>query len=715
MTDFDRSLNRLLDSEAHRAGASGWGATKQGQAVVRQYRDQLAQRIGAERALGRRRYKDVWKALRGLDDETLALRLLIAGINVAGADDLGTDRDGEKNLRDMARWVGRNLGQQRELGLRVGAWGIDTLTALPIFALDGDILKLTASADAIMDEALARDVKNNALLSPLTAPPPDWTQISKGGLPADHWAKVSLVREHHPSIHNAVHYAIGKRQMDRVLEAINALQRAPFTINVPVLDFISRQRAAPEQRSIFHTDMTTAEAMACAPCFWVPLNIDFRGRLYGVPHFNFAREDRIRALFLFANGERIGEEGLKWLKAHVAGTAGDNAWSSVKKPGKFGFDERIAWTDKNIDTLRTVGEAVLRGDDPKTIEWALPKDRYQFIAACVELVQALDVGPDFITRLPLTFDGSCSGLQHLCAMTRAEEGRFVNLVEAEEPDDFYSHVAFRAWNRVHNLLPDLMSDPLDRDIVKQPAMSHFYGSRPGGFSKSKGGRWRPYGMTKQIIGVLEKRREQRRERGEDAPPIDKKGAKQLAHAIYGVIGDMVPRARAVFDFLRKLARLCAKEGKSLRWTTPLGLPVINCYYEADKKRIPIWLNGRRSKLNFIVGDKEDIDEDKAADAVTANFVHSLDAAHLQLIALAAAKEGIELVTVHDSFGCIAPRAARLKEIIYEEFERLHMRHSPLAGVWVWARANLPKDAKLPTLPGAGNLKLEGVRNYHAFS
>jgi DNA-directed RNA polymerase len=570
------------------------------------------------------------------------------------------------------------------------------LQSLPIFGLDGHILKLTATADDIMDEALARAVKNNPLLSPLTAPPPDWTQIGTGGLPADHWAKVSLVREHHPSIDNAVRYAIGKRQMVRVLEAIIALQRVPFTINVPVLDFISKQRVAPEQRPIFHIDMMTAEVMACAPCFWVPLNIDFRGRVYGIPHFNFAREDHIRALFLFANGEKIGEDGLRWLKAHIARTADGNTWSHDEKPSKFGFDERIAWTDSNLELLRRIGEAVLRGDDPATIAWALPKDRYQFIAACVELVQALDAGPDFITRLPLMFDGTCNGLQHLCAMTRAEEGRFVNLVEADEPDDFYSRAAYQVWNTA----PDLLAHCFDRKTVKQPAMSYFYGSRPGGFSKSKGGRWRPYGMTKQIL----------KERN-----LPNKDAKRLALAIYESIGDMVPRARGVFDFLRRLARLCAKDGKSLRWTTPLGLPVINCYYGADKKRIPIWLKGRRSKINFIVGDTDDIDEGKAANAVTANFVHSLDASHLQLIALAGSKEGIETVTVHDCFGCIAPRAARTKEIIHEQFERLHRRHNPLAGVWVWARANLPKGAKLPPLPEVGTLNLAGVRNYHAFS
>ena len=67
------------------------------------------------------------------------------------------------------------------------------LVDLPIFGFDGDILRLTALADDIMDDALVHALKNNALLSPLTEPPPDWTQIRTGGLPGDHWARVALI------------------------------------------------------------------------------------------------------------------------------------------------------------------------------------------------------------------------------------------------------------------------------------------------------------------------------------------------------------------------------------------------------------------------------------------------------------------------------------------------------------------------------------------
>jgi hypothetical protein len=286
--ELDLSVGRLLDREDSRTRTTGLGTTKQGHALARQYRQPLVDRITEDRTYGRRD-RDVWRALKGIDDNALAITLLVAGISVSEPGELGADDNGEKNYRDQARWIGRNFGQQRELGLKVGAWGINMLQSLPAFALDtGDVL---------------------------------------------------------------------------------------------------------------------------------------------------------------------------------------------------------------------------------------------------------DTGPDFKTRLPITFDGSCSGLQHLCAMTRADEGRYVNLVADDEADDFYRRVAFRTWQATHNLLPDIMNGPFDREIVKQPAMSYFYGSRPGGFARPKKGdwkgRWRPYGMTKQVIDVLKERKQ------------STKDVKELAHAIYKAIGDMVPRATAV--------------------------------------------------------------------------------------------------------------------------------------------------------------------------
>ena len=467
--DLDRSAERLARSEETRASLTGFGTNKQGQAIERQFHDQLADDIAANRG-DHRRERPVWAALKGIKIDDLALRLLTAGITVCADDGLGVDDDGQKNFRDIALWIARNLVavQDRELALKIGTWGINRLLSLPIFEESDGVLELvlTDRLDTLLDDVLFRAIAANPLLTPSAAPPQPWTGVRKGGLPSGHWAQPPLIRDHHPSIENAARKAIGTGRMQPLLDAIHALQTVPFTINIPVLHFLRRWNPPPmpvapdkskltpgqywhakkkhsealAERTAWDLIVTTAEAMP--ERFYVPLNIDFRGRIYPIPHFNFTRDDRVRGLFLFADGKPIGEEGLLWLKAHVAARADGVAWSDHTGPrlSELDFTERVAWTDANSELLLKIGKAVLDGDDPATLDWALrgpdkgdghPKlidEPIQFLAACAELVQAWD-NPEFVTRLPLTFDASCSGLQHLCAMTRDEEGgRYVNLI-----------------------------------------------------------------------------------------------------------------------------------------------------------------------------------------------------------------------------------------------------------------------------------------------
>jgi DNA-directed RNA polymerase len=118
-------------------------------------------------------------------------------------------------------------------------------------------------------------------------------------------------------------------------------------------------------------------------------------------------------------------------------------------------------------------------------------------------------------------------------------------------------------------------------------------------------------------------------------------------------------------------------------------------------------------VNVAVGSLTEINGRDAAQAAAANFTHSCDAAHLQMLALAAAKEGIQMVPVHDCFGCLAPRARRFKEIINKQFFDLHEHHNMLVGL----RASAEKLIKgeLPKFPDFGPAKRADVlTSRHAF-
>ena len=57
--------------------------------------------------------------------------------------------------------------------------------------------------------------------------------------------------------------------------------------------------------------------------FYEPHNFDFRGRVYPVlPHLSHIGNDLARGLLLFADGKKLGCNGLKWLKIHTANLMG---------------------------------------------------------------------------------------------------------------------------------------------------------------------------------------------------------------------------------------------------------------------------------------------------------------------------------------------------------------------------------------------------------
>ena len=82
-SDLNLSAKRIADSEDSRARLSGFGTTKQGRAIERQFHKQLADIITANRNAPAPRERSVWGALKGIKIDDLALRLLTAGITSA--------------------------------------------------------------------------------------------------------------------------------------------------------------------------------------------------------------------------------------------------------------------------------------------------------------------------------------------------------------------------------------------------------------------------------------------------------------------------------------------------------------------------------------------------------------------------------------------------------------------------------------------------------
>ncbi|XP_023368396.1 DNA-directed RNA polymerase, mitochondrial isoform X3 [Otolemur garnettii] len=213
--------------------------------------------------------------------------------------------------------------------------------------------------------------------------------------------------------------------------------------------------------------------------FWLPHNMDFRGRTYPCPpHFNHLGSDLARALLEFAEGRPLGPHGLDWLKIHLANLTG------LKK--RASLHERLAFADEVMDDILDSADQPMMGR-----KWWMGADEpWQALACCMEIARAVRTPnpATYVSHLPVHQDGSCNGLQHYAALGRDSVGAAsVNLMPLDLPQDVYSGVAaqveiFRRQDAKEGLqVAQVLEGFISRKVVKQTVMTVVYGvTRYGG-------------------------------------------------------------------------------------------------------------------------------------------------------------------------------------------------------------------------------------------
>ena len=520
-----------------------------------------------------------------------------------------------------------------------------------------------------------------------------------------------------------------------VTEALDWLQQTPYTINRPILELLKLNPhnippEKPKRPEIwdkrnenekhyqaklrlwmkdyakwlnFHWMIQEAELLCDETVyprdeFYNILKLDFRGRLVVLQSFAYQGDDATRALFLLKSGAPIGEEGIRQLKAHVAARGGGWHWSDTAKPDKLNFEGRIAWTERHLNRLVAIGKRILDGMPLDTHDLPEKDERYQFAAACLELEQALRIGPSFETRLPLVRDASCSGLQHIAMMLRSEDGRYANFYPGNEPCDLYQAVA--DWVKDNTDLLDGIPDRHHRKIVKRPVMTEFYGSTQHGKAEQ---------IYEELVDLLPAEK-----RTSEACAAEGERARDLARGVTDAIANIVQSVTIYRTFIEGLCSQYVKAGKSMQWPAP-WLTILNPYYKMLFVNASHGRGENRTRVEkWCVGNTNDVDP-VAVQKVAANFVHSADAALMHAVALAGRNEDIAILPIHDCWACIAPHAGRLDEIIRDRMIWLHTQHDWLSEAYRTARQELP-GANLPELPEKGSYDPENFRkSYFAIS
>src|SRR5262249_1567027 len=143
----------------------------------------------------------------------------------------------------------------------------------------------------------------------------------------------------------------------------------------------------------------------------------------------------------------------------------------------------------------------------------------------------------------------------------------------------------------------------------------------------------------------------------------------------------------VMDYVSKLTAHCTAKERLLQWTSPSEFPCSNHYYEPNVERVYLIENGVEVKHNVADGELKEIKKRKARNSAAPNLIHSLDAAHVALTVVQAVRDGItDILTVHDSYVCLAPQAIEFNQIIRSQLKHMYLSYDPLRRLYaqnVW--------------------------------
>lgn len=600
---------------------------------------------------------------------------------------------------------------------------------------------------------------------PMVVPPADWTNMNDGGYYGELSTLTSFLRLKYQDTIFGKSYQNKLMQLDipMVYKAVNSIQSTPWVINRQVLSVIKDCRAlgyipcasesshiislyennAPIKPSEFATEeeikeykkraaiyykgekrrislqnranttLNTAIKFSKYECIYFPWNMDFRGRIYPIAPFSPQGDDLNKGLLLFADTPPCQhEEDIKWLAVTGANLAGVD---------KVSYDDRIKW-------VYAQEEAILASAaDPMGCQWWLQQDEpVQMLAFCFEWAKAKQwiaehgsiIG--FVTGLPYAQDGTCSGLQHFSAILRDPiGGKAVNLVPQDKPNDIYAQVAEKVkeflkkdattgtadeWQEeklkvkygTKTLAQMWLNFGINRKVTKRPTMTLAYGAKKAGY-------------TEQIMEDTIKKA--MREQG-DTCVFNQQNSYQcatyMAEQIWNAVGQTVVKAVEGMDWLHKCAKVVTKNAHVVSWVTPLGLLLQQSYVKYDIEIIKLRCAGKRFRI-YTPHQTGKIDKTKQTNGIAPNFIHSMDACHLQMTVCRAKEAGINHFTmIHDSYGSPISQAQLMYDTVRQAFVDMYTQYDVLEMFkeCLQPLANKP----LPAPPAKDTLNLECVKD-----
>jgi DNA-directed RNA polymerase len=493
--------------------------------------------------------------------------------------------------------------------------------------------------------------------------------------------------------------------------------------------------------------------------FWHAWSYDYRGRIYSISRVLDPQGSELeKSLHVSGTPIPVTEAGIRELKISLMNSIGDD---------KISLAERVRKADKLLED-GILGQWVL-GTDDGWVESDSPFHSLSYANELVRW-KASGYDNNMLSSVFLAIDASCSGFQLLAGIQKDQNlANLVNInTDDTAIGDLYSAVGNAVASSYTGPLKDLI---LNRSLWKKPVMCTLYSLTQQGlknyileelermpavvewFNSDAGkefdikdfkllllGRfstlddekiryvkfmrkmtdlWDDKTSEKVIRKAFKKAVKANTVSLEDwkvhrRRNIHWKEVVKLAKIFTDIaLPSVAPQSASVLDCLKGwMPVICAseafaKQGNTLKWTTPSGFVVNQKQMYIKNKTIRSQLLLRRTDTHTIYTDTDKVNGNKHKACITANIFHSLDASIVSLVTNQLAGLEIAQIHNHDAFSARAGDAAQLHQTVRQAYLEV-VSSDPLEAIRKELESRF--DVELAPLPAKGDWDASIVLN-----
>jgi DNA-directed RNA polymerase len=406
-------------------------------------------------------------------------------------------------------------------------------------------------------------------------------------------------------------------------------------------------------RSRIEQALRQCEEVAGLP-IWFAYCADFRGRIFTSNRYaTHQGPDWEKAAISFAEGQTCSVDAFEWLLKAAAGHWGIRG----------NWDARLTWGHAHMIEMCAAAEAPF----DRLELWRDAKDPWQYLQLCRAIAQQV-AEPNSRCTTPVRLDQTCSGVGIASALLRDRRLARLTNMAGKTHKDLYGHIAeelvrllrldlSNGTDRSQRWAQFWLEFGIDRGLCKGPVMTTIYGAQF-------------LGIVDGLVAALEERQAGlplgEWERGYLAP------ARYLARKLGVLLGAELKSCLDLQAWLRGISRKVLAQGRSLQWTSPMGMAIRLGDRLDPRSTVTTLAHGKHRWQTWM---------DEAADgemsarstnrAITANTVHAFDAAMCQLIICRSGEQRVPLLTNHDCFATTPAHAGWLHHTLHDELRGLY--------------------------------------------